>query len=77
MTGNRRATLLPIDTLCVYQGNDDYGTLTPTAVLNCAGLVLVHNEPDGNWYMGQVEDDGSVVCWAHYGPDLGEAIESL
>nr|WP_246193387.1 IS5 family transposase [Kitasatospora atroaurantiaca] len=39
------------------------------------GLCLVRADDD--WYMGQLDSDGSVICWASYGPDLGEAIQGL
>ncbi|MEU0007442.1 hypothetical protein ABZ079_24965 [Streptomyces sp. NPDC006314] len=31
----------------------------------------------GEWYMGHLDPDGSVGCWASYGPDLAEAIRNL
>lgn len=32
---------------------------------------------DGEWFMGSLDADGSVACWASYGSDLGKAIEAL
>ncbi|MFC9593889.1 hypothetical protein ACFTUC_29415, partial [Streptomyces sp. NPDC056944] len=29
------------------------------------------------WFMGHVDTDGSVDCWASYGPNLAEAIRGL
>ncbi|WP_227870109.1 MULTISPECIES: hypothetical protein [Streptomyces] len=31
---------------------------------------------DGEWFTGQLDDDGSTICWAAYGSDLDEAIRS-
>ncbi|MEV5828181.1 hypothetical protein AB0L25_21750 [Spirillospora sp. NPDC052242] len=38
-------------------------------------LCLVH--ADGEWLMGGVGGDGSVLCWASYGDDLYEALRGL
>ncbi|RSN62428.1 MULTISPECIES: hypothetical protein [Actinomadura] len=44
-------------------------------VLTFDGLCLVRAE--GEWLMGGVDDDGSVLCWASYGDDLYEALRGL
>ena len=56
----------------------DYEVIEPAAVLDCDGeYCLVQNRDDGHWYMGQLESDGSIVCWASNGTDLGDAIRAL
>lgn len=62
------AAPLSFDRLVVVEvaGQDDYELLR---------LCLVRD--DGEWFMGQLDADGSVICWASYGPDLAEAIRSL
>jgi len=49
----------------------------PAFVLAFHDLCLVQAGDDGQWYMGLLRDDGSVACWASYGPDLAEAIRGL
>lgn len=39
------------------------------------GLILVRHDED--WYMGDADDDGTVICWGAYGTDLREAIDGL
>jgi hypothetical protein len=45
-------------------------------VLDVEGLFLVRFVGDVDWLVGQRDDD-LIVCWASYGPDLGEAIRAL
>lgn len=77
LSQDRSATPLSPDRLVVVGGPDqnEYGTLQPEAVLRFHDLC--HVLDDGEWYMGQLGTDGSVVCWASYGPDLAEAIRNL
>lgn len=37
------------------------------------GLCLVKAVTDDDWYMGSLNDDGSITCWSAYG-DLYEAL---
>ncbi|MFJ9519857.1 hypothetical protein ACIRPK_16555 [Kitasatospora sp. NPDC101801] len=53
-----------------YAGRGDYDLLRPEVILSFHGLCLVKDD-------GELDGDGSVVCWACYGPDLAEAIRSL
>nr|WP_223183995.1 MULTISPECIES: hypothetical protein [unclassified Streptomyces] len=53
----------------------DHTTLRPHAILAFHGFCLV--EDSGDWFMGELNHDGSVFCWASYGPDLAEAIRGL
>lgn len=47
----------------------------PDLILSFHDLCLA--EAGDEWFMGQIDTDGSVVCWASYGPDLAEAIRGL
>ena len=47
------------------------------AGVDWAGLHLVLDTTDQHWHMGQMDDQGTIICWGSYGPDLGEAIEAL
>lgn len=51
--------------------------IEPRCILEFSGLYLVQDTSDGCWYMGQMRPDGVIHCWAGYGDDLAEAIESL
>jgi len=45
---------------------------------NAEELSLVRDaNHDDNWYMGELADDGTVICWSAYASDLGEAINAL
>ncbi|GAA1158268.1 hypothetical protein F4556_000311 [Kitasatospora gansuensis] len=71
------AELLPLERLVVLEehGHPDYTPLRPDLILSFHGLCLVRSDDD--WYMGDLDTDGSIVCWSSYGTDLGEAIRGL
>ena len=71
------AALVPISTDVFEESVDDYLVLHPSVIVNCAGLHLVLDTTDQHWHMGQMDDQGTIICWGSYGPDLGEAIEAL
>ncbi|MFJ3876781.1 hypothetical protein ACIPW5_04910 [Streptomyces sp. NPDC090077] len=77
LSGDRTAAPLTLDRLVVVEehGRDDYEVLRPEAILGFHDLCLVLD--GGEWFMGQLDTDGSVVCWASYGSDLGEAVRGL
>ncbi|WP_328959859.1 hypothetical protein [Streptomyces virginiae] len=77
LSGDRTAAPLSFDHLVVVEvaGQGDYEPLRPDVMLAFHELCLVRD--DGEWFMGQLDDDGSVICWASYGSDLAEAIRSL
>ncbi|MFF2651059.1 hypothetical protein [Streptomyces sp. NPDC058045] len=56
-------------------GQDDYEGLRPDVVLGFHELCLVRD--GGEWFMGRLDDDGSVICWGCYGSELAEAIRGL
>jgi hypothetical protein len=71
------AELLSLDTVVLLDDRSDYVALAPSAIISFTGLCLVLNGDDGLWYMGQLDDDGTIVCWSAYSADLEEAILSL
>ncbi|MEV6583650.1 hypothetical protein AB0M92_36530 [Streptomyces sp. NPDC051582] len=76
-SGDPSAIPLSVDRLVVLEvaGQGGYEPLQPDAILAFHELCLVRD--DGEWYMGQLGADGSVMCWASYGSDLAEAIRGL
>ncbi|MEV0535434.1 hypothetical protein [Kitasatospora sp. NPDC050463] len=79
LSGDETATLLPLQRLVVVEsaGQADYEVLSPEVIIDFRGLCLVRAAGDDDWYMGQVDSDGSVICWSSYGSDLGAAILGL
>ncbi|WP_225827849.1 hypothetical protein [Streptomyces naphthomycinicus] len=77
LSGDPGAAPLSSDRLVVLEvaGQDDYEPLRPYVILAFHELCLVRE--DDEWFMGQLDDDGSVICWASYGSDLAEAIHGL
>jgi hypothetical protein len=77
-SGDDEAELLSLErfVVCELFGLTDYCVLQPEVIISFHGLCLVKEEED--WYMGQLDEtDGSIICWATYGTDLGEAIQGL
>lgn len=75
VSGDREAT--PLDTDRVVTGwpaQDE--RLRPEIVLGFHELCLVKVVDGDDWYMGSLNDDGSVTCWSIYG-DLYEALRGL
>ncbi|MCE4948939.1 hypothetical protein LVX13_38505 [Streptomyces albulus] len=77
VSGDAEAVLLSFERLVVVEqyGAADYDVLQPDVILAFHDLRLARADDD--WFMGQLDADGSVVCWASYGPDLAEAIRGL
>ena len=71
------AEMLPSGTAARLDGPTGSELLSPTAIISFAGLCLVRDASDGIWYMGELDADGTVVCWSGYGDDLEEAIRGL
>ncbi|WP_405891111.1 hypothetical protein OG612_04360 [Streptomyces sp. NBC_01527] len=72
-----QAARLSLERLVVVEEHDlaDYTLLHSDVILSFTGICLAR--AGGDWFMGEVDTDGSVICWASYGPDLGEAIRGL
>jgi hypothetical protein len=82
VSGDDSATVLPTERLVLVEkwteDQSDYEPVRPElieTILEFHGLCLVGIE--GEWYMGELEPDGSIACWASYGTDLQTAIRSL
>ncbi|MFB6535818.1 hypothetical protein ACFCY8_26725 [Streptomyces noursei] len=77
VSGDAEAVLLSLERLVVVEqyGLADYDVLQPDVILSFHDLCLAYADDD--WFMGQLDADGSVICWASYGPDLAEAIRGL
>ncbi|MFE3458197.1 hypothetical protein ACFXKD_11675 [Nocardiopsis aegyptia] len=76
-SGVADAHLLSTDRLVVLDDLDqrDYTTLRPGALIAFGRLCLVWDGDE--WLMGDLDEDGSVICWGSYGSDLAEAIRNL
>ncbi|MEU3604521.1 hypothetical protein AB0E83_03520 [Streptomyces sp. NPDC035033] len=76
-SSDAEADLLSLERLVVVEqyGSADYDVLQPDLILSFRDLCLARAGDE--WFMGQIDTDGSVICWASYGPDLAEAIRGL
>ncbi|MCQ0022538.1 hypothetical protein M4914_05955 [Streptomyces somaliensis DSM 40738] len=76
-SGDVEAELLSLERLVVVEqyGSADYDVLQPDLILSFHDLCLARAGDE--WFIGQIGPDGSVICWASYGPDLAEAIRGL
>jgi len=76
-SGDPEAGLLSLERLVVVEeyGCADYTPLQPDVIISFHDLCLVGVDDD--WFMGQLDADGSIICCASYGPELGEAIQGL
>ncbi|MEV8529781.1 hypothetical protein AB0451_37715 [Streptomyces sp. NPDC052000] len=78
VSGDERAEVLSPDRSVVYCGVVSAAdeALYPTLVLGFGVLCIVKVANDNDWYMGSLNDDGSVICWSIY-DDLHEALRGL
>ncbi|WP_053644855.1 hypothetical protein [Streptomyces sp. XY431] len=78
-SGDAEADLLSLERLVVVErhGCADYDVLQPYVVIAFHSYDMCLARVGEDWFMGQLDPDGSVVCWASYGPDLAEAIRGL
>jgi len=75
VSGDRQATTLDTERIVTgWPAQDE--RIHPEIVLGFHGLCLVKPVNDDDWYMGSLNDDGSVTCWSVYG-DLYEALRGL
>jgi hypothetical protein len=77
VSGDQKAVALDTDRAVAWLGwpkEDEW--LYPEIVLGFHGLCLVKPVNDEDWYMGSLNDDGSVDCWSAYS-DLHEALRGL
>ncbi|MFI0976270.1 hypothetical protein ACH4SP_04470 [Streptomyces sp. NPDC021093] len=75
VSGDTRAEVLSPDRSVVHCDAPDE-VLHPTLVLGFGELCIVKVSHDDDWYMGSLNDDGSVLCWGVY-DDLHEALRGL
>lgn len=55
----------------------EYERVNSSVVLSVGGLYLVlPDDQEDDWLMGQADDEGPIICWAYYGP-LEEALLAL
>ncbi|MGW3516269.1 hypothetical protein [Streptomyces hydrogenans] len=73
------ATLLTLDRQVVVEDRDrrDHVSLRPDTILGFPAFDLSLVRVGDDWYMGQLETDGSVLCRAIYGTDLGAVIRGM
>ncbi|MFJ9826036.1 hypothetical protein ACIRSU_16925 [Streptomyces sp. NPDC101160] len=73
------AVLLSLDRLVVIEeiGRTDYTSLVPDIILALPSFNMSLARVDSAWYLGDLEPDGSIICWAAYGTDLGTVIRGL
>lgn len=74
-SGDATAELLSLDRSAFLDDGNHLVPLIPRAIVKVGGLILLRHDED--WYMGELDDDGTVVCWSAYAPDLGDAINAL
>ncbi|MFJ5798410.1 hypothetical protein [Streptomyces decoyicus] len=77
VSGDQEA--LPLDTDRSVEwvaGPEGHERIHPEIVLGFHDLCLVKPVSDEDWYMGSLNDDGSVDCWTAYS-DLYEALRGL
>ena len=77
LSGVPRAAALSVDRLVVLEepGKPDYLRLWPDVILVFGELCLAR--AGGDWHLGDIGSDGSIICWSAHGPDLAEAIRAL
>jgi hypothetical protein len=79
VSGDREAVLLDADRPVTWLGRPagDDEPIHPEIVLGFHSLCLVRPvDDDGCWYMGSLNEDGSVDCWTAY-DDFEEALRGL
>jgi len=78
VSGDQEAVALHADRAGVWCGQPGGAdeVVRPGLVLGFHGLCLVQSLDDEDWYMGTLNDDGSVDCWSAY-DDLFEALRGL
>ncbi|MET9416752.1 hypothetical protein ABZY03_21690 [Streptomyces klenkii] len=78
VSGDREAVPLDTDravTRALPPAADE--VICPAIVLGFHTLCLVQSADDAEWYMGSLNDDGSIICWSNYGDNLYEALRGL
>ncbi|MFF1308400.1 hypothetical protein [Streptomyces sp. NPDC058307] len=77
VSGDQGSVALDTDRVVTWVGRPgENERLHPEIILGFHGLCLVKPVSDEDWYMGSLNDDGSVDCWSAYG-GLYEALRGL
>ncbi|MFP8963132.1 hypothetical protein ACLIYP_21655 [Streptomyces nanhaiensis] len=77
VSGDREAVVLSTDLVVTWTGSPgEEERLCPQIILRFHELCLVKPVNDEDWYMGGLNEDGSIDCWSAYG-DLYEALRGL
>lgn len=77
VSGDQEALALDIDRSVEWvAGPGGHAGIRPEIILGFHDLCLVKPFNDEDWYMGSLNDDGSVHCWSAYS-DLHEALRGL
>jgi len=77
VSGDQESVALDTDRVVRWVGRPgEDERLHPEIILGFHWLCLVKPVSDEDWYMGSLNDDGSVDCWSAYG-DLYEALRGL
>ncbi len=80
-SGDAGAQLLDLENRFVVldpgPAGKEYVELDPVVIISFGRLCLVRVADETGWFMGQLDQDGSIICWGEYGDDLGEAIQAL
>lgn len=82
VSGCARAEVLDAAALAALDVREVDGRAEVPVAPHAIELVMTFDElclvrAGGEWLMGGVNDDGSVLCWASYGDDLHEALRGL
>ncbi|WP_128512602.1 hypothetical protein [Streptomyces inhibens] len=76
VSGDQQATALNTSRTVMWCVPDAEEVVHPEIVLRFHSLCLVKPVHDNDWYMGSLNDDGSIDCWSAY-DDLYEALRGL
>ena len=70
------ARLLDLERSVWLRGTEEPAELEPAVIIQLTDVCLVQVE-DGTWYAGQLDEDGSILCWESQAGDLEAAIEAV
>ncbi|MGV9311120.1 hypothetical protein ACWDR0_02860 [Streptomyces sp. NPDC003691] len=77
VSGDQEAVLLGADRAAAWRGGPGDGEeIRPETVIGFHSLCLLKPVGDEDWYMGSLNEDGTVDCWAAYA-DFHEALRGL
>ena len=74
-SGDASAEELSLDRRAYLDNGNDLVPLIPRAIVQVGGVILVRHHDA--WYMAELADEGTIMCWSAYASDLGEAINAL